>query len=314
MNEASLPRWARLGLRSIRRATAVRRINTPAAGMVDGPDFICIGGQRCGTQWLYDQLEPHPDFWMPPFKELHYFDGRFPETSQTARSRYELRSNSRAKRGLADRDRSFFDAAARVGRQRIDADLYAELFAGKGGLITGDITPCYSILTEREIDRIAARFPKLKVVLLLRDPVDRFWSQVCLEARRGTVPHLDPADHRKVLALAREKRFRGRSLLSEISRRWKARVPEHSFRIFFLDDIAARPDLARAEILRFLGADPLKESGQRPPEHNPKAARAKLILPPETHRRLVEFFAQELAACAAQFGGPAKLWAERHRR
>src|SRR4029078_219812 len=39
-----------------------------------GPDFLCVGAQKAGTSWLYRQLEPHPDFWMPPVKELHYLD------------------------------------------------------------------------------------------------------------------------------------------------------------------------------------------------------------------------------------------------
>ena len=38
------------------------------------PDFLCVGAQKAGTSWLYRQLEPHPDFWMPPLKELHYLD------------------------------------------------------------------------------------------------------------------------------------------------------------------------------------------------------------------------------------------------
>ena len=37
-----------------------------------GPDFICFGGQKGGTRWLFDQLSHHPDFWMTPVKELHY--------------------------------------------------------------------------------------------------------------------------------------------------------------------------------------------------------------------------------------------------
>ena len=41
-----------------------------------GPDFLCIGAQKAGTHWLYDQLQHHDDFWMPPIKELHFFDGR----------------------------------------------------------------------------------------------------------------------------------------------------------------------------------------------------------------------------------------------
>ena len=45
-------------------------------GPDSGPDFLCIGAQKGGTRWLYDQLQIHPDFWMPPVKELHYFDRR----------------------------------------------------------------------------------------------------------------------------------------------------------------------------------------------------------------------------------------------
>ncbi len=30
------------------------------------PDFLCVGAQKAGTSWLYQQLERHPDFWMPP--------------------------------------------------------------------------------------------------------------------------------------------------------------------------------------------------------------------------------------------------------
>ena len=38
------------------------------------PDFLCVGAQKAGTSWLYHQLNSHPDFWMPPIKELGYFD------------------------------------------------------------------------------------------------------------------------------------------------------------------------------------------------------------------------------------------------
>src|ERR1700693_6546256 len=48
-----------------------------ANGSVNGdaqPDFLCVGAHKSGTTWLYRQLDSHPDFWMPPIKELHYFD------------------------------------------------------------------------------------------------------------------------------------------------------------------------------------------------------------------------------------------------
>ena len=38
------------------------------------PDFLCIGAQKSGTTWLYHNLKQHPQVWLPPVKELHYFD------------------------------------------------------------------------------------------------------------------------------------------------------------------------------------------------------------------------------------------------
>ncbi|TVQ38230.1 MAG: hypothetical protein EA384_09570 [Spirochaetaceae bacterium] len=38
------------------------------------PDFLGIGTTRGGSSWLYRVLSRHPDVWMPPVKEVHYFD------------------------------------------------------------------------------------------------------------------------------------------------------------------------------------------------------------------------------------------------
>ena len=41
------------------------------------PGFLCIGAQKAGTTWLLAQLKSHPGIWMPPVKELQYFDTLF---------------------------------------------------------------------------------------------------------------------------------------------------------------------------------------------------------------------------------------------
>ena len=38
------------------------------------PRFLCIGAQKAGTSWLFAQLQSHPKVWMPPLKELQYFN------------------------------------------------------------------------------------------------------------------------------------------------------------------------------------------------------------------------------------------------
>jgi hypothetical protein len=43
--------------------------------MEGGPDFIGLGAMRAGSTWLFELLYRHPQIWMAPIKELHYFDG-----------------------------------------------------------------------------------------------------------------------------------------------------------------------------------------------------------------------------------------------
>ena len=42
------------------------------------PDFLGIGARKAGTTWLHHNLRQHPQIWMPPQRELHYFDHRPP--------------------------------------------------------------------------------------------------------------------------------------------------------------------------------------------------------------------------------------------
>ena len=37
-------------------------------------DFVCIGAQKAGTTTLHDVLKEHPDIYLPPRKEAHFFD------------------------------------------------------------------------------------------------------------------------------------------------------------------------------------------------------------------------------------------------
>src|SRR5262245_22296484 len=89
-------------------------------GVVSGnarPDFLCVGAQKAGTSWLYRQLEPHPDFWMPPVKELHYLD----QLSRTKRIH--------GPRCEDERDASFMDTMEDLrGRFYLDIVNYDLLF------------------------------------------------------------------------------------------------------------------------------------------------------------------------------------------
>jgi hypothetical protein len=283
-----------------------------------GPDFLCIGAQKGGTRWLYDQLQVHPDFWMPPVKELHYFDRRAPSAAsvnlgrraEESLKRTNRRQEKLALRPLDQRDIDFLAAYVRMPWWRTDLDSYARLFALKGGLLSGDITPDYSTLTERQIARIMHRFPKAKVVFIARDPVERVWSHLTMHMRRGTIAR--GLDAGEVMRLMRRRFVVERSYPSEIVARWRRHVPDERFGLFLFDDLVADADGLRRRVLTFLGGDPAKESGVINATFNRKEDREKVPLSPAIRTEIAWHFAAEIKASAEAFGGAAKGWAAKY--
>jgi hypothetical protein len=290
--------------------------------MQDGPDFICVGAQKAGTQWLYDQLAWHPAFWMPPVKELHYLDsGSFQRHRRSAlglRRRASLGlpllNAVRARRydpPLTPRDLDFLDRyIALLAEDRVDLDGYARLFEGRGDAITGDVTPGYSRLDESPIARFAERFPRTRVLYLARDPVERLWSHLLMTARRGrSVDRITPE---RAMKFATRPMVRLRCDNSEVVRRWRRHVPEERFGLFFFDDLRRDPAGLRRQVLRFLGADPDAPSGALPPDFNRKEKDRKLPLSDELRAALAVHFTDELRTSARELGGAAAEWPARY--
>jgi len=272
---------------------------------VDGgdarPDFLCVGAQKAGTSWLYRQLELHPDFWMPPVKELHYLDN----LNRTKR-RWPPRSKD-------ERDACFLESIKDLSmRSHIDLDNYGRLFRHKGPLLSGDISPAYSTLTDEIIERVADHFPNLKVVFLARDPVERAWSQLSMGVRLGTINKFDATDPEEVICNLLNPSVLVRSHPSKIVARWKRYVRPENFRIYFFDDLKENPTELRRSILGFLGAEPDKRSGGLKPHDNNDAGRDKLRLTAKVRDRMARFFEHELKACASELGGRAKSWPTRY--
>lgn len=280
----------------------------------EGPDFFCVGLQKGGTQWLYDQLQHHPDFWMPPYKELHYFDRAFPDAkiSRAAKRflerprRSAVKRERRGDRDVDERDGDFYRQVSTMVGDKRDLSLYASLFAHKGDLLTGDITPGYSTLGDRPIAALAERFSDAKVVMMLREPASRLWSQWLMDQREDGVPSGHELDFAKFKAFAGRKAVMKRSFPTEIAKRWSARFGDR-FRWFFLDDVAARPEETRAAILAFLGADPTIPSTLNA-DFNRKAKTRTPQRTPEIQALMRSLFETERRAGAKMFGGPALDW------
>ena len=112
------------------------------------PEFLGIGVQKGGTTTLQRLLEQHPDLYLPKQKELHYFSLHYGRGEAWYRQQF---------------------AEARVDQR------------------CGEITPYYVFHPEAPA-RIHALLPQAKLILLLRDPVERALSQVAHSMRLGLEP------------------------------------------------------------------------------------------------------------------------------
>lgn len=274
-----------------------------------GPDFVCIGMQKGGTAWLYDQFVTHADFWMPPVKEVSYLSRTMPVT-KVARA---LRRNDQTRWDVRLRDaadRAWCAAYLWACEQPFDLDLYARLFAAKGGRFSGDVSPAYALLPRPDATAIRRRFPNTRIVYIARHPVDRTWSQFCMHLRRKnfarSTVNLDDflKFDRKV------PRWRRHSSVIETVDAWSTGTSDFNFRIFFFDDLINNPELLRSDISQFVTAGNQQRNFDRDGDFNRKNAQLKVVMPPEVRSYLENELRDEILGCAERFGGAAERWGE----
>lgn len=156
-----------------------------------------IGAAKAGTTWLYRYLAAHPQVRLPAVKELHYFDTCETGKFDRQRNRMERECARRVERlptGDARLDRRLKREVAgyqgwldviRAGQN--DAGYVDYLTRGADtARVVGDITPAYATLAEASLSLMAALAPVTRFVFLMRDPLDRLWSNIRMAAtRRG---------------------------------------------------------------------------------------------------------------------------------
>jgi hypothetical protein len=159
-----------LGSRSYGRLTAPARML---------PSFLVCGGQRCGTTSMYRALAQHPAVLKPVLhKGVHYFDVAYRRGTRWYRGHFPLR-------------RTAARVSARLGGAPVQAF---------------ESSPYY-LYHPLAAARIAADLPGVKLIVLVRDPVERAYSHHAHELARGFE---DEPDFGRALALE-PARLRGQT-------------------------------------------------------------------------------------------------------
>jgi len=222
-----------------------------------GPDFLCIGAQKAGTTWLYECLRRHPDVWMPPIKEIHYFDrARGPEIRTLFVRSPLLRLWMR---------RRLSEAASDLGRHPSRApwyvrafafprndNWYLSLFRPGAGRVSGDITPAYARLEAPEVEQVQRLLPGTKIIFLMRDPIERMWSQGAMFASRlGAADGKGIQENDLLEFLLHPTRLRN-SAYDRALEIWESFFRPEQFFIGFYEDLKASPEGLLTDIYRFL--------------------------------------------------------------
>lgn len=130
------------------------------------PNFVVIGAPKCGTTSLYYYLRQHPDVYLPVQKELHYFS--YDQLSENANGPGDKQVLNSL---CANRDEYDKHFAAVNGEQAV-----------------GDVSPSYLYYGVQE--RIRQELGAVKIIAMLRNPVDKAYSQYMhlVRDQRETLP------------------------------------------------------------------------------------------------------------------------------
>jgi hypothetical protein len=187
------------------------------------PNWLVIAPPKTGTSWLYANLREHPETFVPPIKELKYFSHRF-ETE--------------------------------------DLRAYLEHFRDGLGKSKGEASPSYSMLPRRTIRLVRRLIPDLKLIYMMRDPLERAWSharhsfcqgEANFKGNRGTIDEV--TDEEWIVNLDDDWNRLSGDYLGQLER-WLSVFPREQVYVGFFEDLVSSPRKLLRNVLEFLEISP----------------------------------------------------------
>lgn len=264
------------------------------------PIFILgVGAQKAGTSWLHRQLTKSPLVNMGFTKEYHVWDAVF----------CELAAEFRA-------DRKIGEGAEHVLRRMMQSceGLYEKYFSQlveRSTRWTGDITPSYSMLRTKDFREIRRRLEdagfRVKVVFLMRDPVERNWSALRMHRRLQLEQGIQIGDRQ--LNEMFEDFFRSPGAVART--RYDATISALK-EVFFLEDLyigfyeSLFSEASICDLSTFLNLDLSYADKEE------KVNASKVVtLDEELYEACREFYADVYSFCAREYPESEKLWLRR---
>ena len=242
------------------------------------PDFLIVGPQRTGTTWLHAHLRYHPQIMLSEPKELFFFSSlRTPESPR-------YRSNE-----VSWYLQFFHEPLWRVAlRNAVSLWRYREVYRPR---VRGEATASYAGLDIEIIREIAALKPDIKVILMIRNPIDRAWSHAKKDLVRNRQRAFADVSASEFEQFFRDPYQRQCARYVDNIDHWSAALQPGHLLVGLFDDVHQHPEALLLAVMRFLGvtADRRYISDEVRKRVNPTES-SKI---PDQHRRLLEELLQD---------------------
>ena len=202
------------------------------------PEFLVIGAARSGTTALFHYLRQHPQVFMPAHKEPNFF--AFEDIKLDCKG----------------------PGADYINNSITLLAEYQKLFEGASpNAICGEASPLY-LFSDRAPERIHLHVPNVRMVVVLRNPIEQAFSHFLYATKQCIEPE---PDFTKALQLEEERLAAGWQPLFGYSKfpryaeqlsRYFDLFPKEQFLIRTYEDFQDSPEIVLRDVFEFIGADP----------------------------------------------------------
>ncbi|HYR07437.1 MAG TPA: sulfotransferase [Longimicrobium sp.] len=234
------------------------------------PNLFVAGAMKAGTTTLYRYLAGHPDVFMSPVKEPHHFCGDLEIGRLAPGYRAASAGLDAYLDGPMDQARHMAHVPERARYLRLFRDAGARRWRGEA-------SPSY-LLSEGAPREVRAASPDARVVIVLRDPVDRAASHYRMDLGAGVVrTGFDQAvreDRRAAgMGYPTDSLYLAMGMYARQVRRWMEAFPPGRVRVYLFDDLRAHPGALMVDLAAFLDVDPAGFRGAAEHENRAVAPR-----------------------------------------
>lgn len=245
------------------------------------PDFLIVGPQRTGTSWLAENLTFHPELGVAIPKEIYYFHSLRKKNKRFSLY-YGSFKSSLKNIGTVGFSRVFRELLKVIcfdflitGRYYTDQlEWYMSLFkmnsfiywkrgkkmkklTGKSynPKMIGECTASYAVLDEEIIGEIVKLNPDIKVILMIRNPVDRAWSHAIKDLVKIPNREFKDVTNDEIIEFIKGGFPEKCGFYSVQIKNWSKYVKPGNLHIGRFSDVSARPVELLKEVFDFLDVE-----------------------------------------------------------